>query len=127
MVGDTGIEPVTSSVSTRSGPIRYVDILLYALLAGLVSIGLGGCCRRCFARSSPRFLPSEGADHLCGHPVAQAPPGRAAPAWSRWSTPLSDRPGPGGRGLAASRCAMDTRQALTSQSGPGPGRVALAA
>jgi hypothetical protein len=30
---------------------------------------------------------SEGAASLSGHPVAQAPPGRAAPAWSSWSTP----------------------------------------
>src|SRR5215831_10849316 len=109
MVGDTGIEPVTSSVSTRSGPIRDVGIWLYALLTGLVSVGFGGWPWRWITRSSPRFLPSGGLDHLCGHPVAQAPPGRAAPVWSRWSTPLSDRPGPDRRGLAASRCAVGSR------------------
>ena len=78
---------MTSSVSARSRSIRHVDVWLYLLLAGLVAVGLGGSFWRGFARSSPRFLPSEGVAYLSGHPVAQAPPGRAAPAWSRWSTP----------------------------------------
>jgi hypothetical protein len=82
LVGDTGIEPVTSSVSTRSRSIGDVGVWLYALVNALVVLGLGGLLRRPFAGSSLRFLPSVGVDDLRGHPIAQATPGRAAPAWS---------------------------------------------
>jgi hypothetical protein len=78
---------VTSSVSARSRSIRHVDVRLYALLVASAAIGLGRSLWRYFARSSPRILQSEGTVYLSGHPVAQAPPGRAAPAWSSWSTP----------------------------------------
>lgn len=81
------IEPKTSSVSTRSRWIRDVGRLLYGLLAAAVSVALDRPWWRRIARSSPRFLQSEGFAYLSGHPVAQATPGRAAPAWARWSTP----------------------------------------
>jgi hypothetical protein len=52
-----------------------------------VLIGLAWLLAVWVARSSPSSLPSESVAHLCGHPVAQATPGRAAPARARWSTP----------------------------------------
>src|SRR5215207_2377430 len=61
LVGDTGIEPVTSSVSTRSGWTADVGVWLHVLVRVLVVVGLGECWRRHFARSSPRFLPKLGS------------------------------------------------------------------
>jgi hypothetical protein len=60
LVGDTGIEPVTSSVSTRSGSPADMRCWLYMLLRLLVSGGLWCCWQALFARSSPRFLPKRG-------------------------------------------------------------------
>jgi hypothetical protein len=59
-----------------------------AWLGVVALIGLGGVPAVRIARSSPRFLPSEGRTYLSGHPVAQASPGRAAPACSRWRAAL---------------------------------------
>jgi hypothetical protein len=58
LVGDTGFEPVTSSVSTRSSPIRDVRSWLYALLTALALIGVAWCADLLAARSSPRILPT---------------------------------------------------------------------
>jgi hypothetical protein len=60
-VSDTGIEPVTSSVSTRSGPVCDLHRSLYRLLTVLVLVGVWGCWRRLVARSSPRILPKLGS------------------------------------------------------------------
>src|SRR5262249_11571905 len=56
MVGDTGIEPVTSSVSVTSGRDHGLFVDLYALLAVLVLVGLRWPVTVLIARSSPEFL-----------------------------------------------------------------------
>jgi len=69
LVGDTGIEPVTSSVSTRSTSAADMDLWLSALVGSLVLIGLRKPWRRPFARSSPRFLPGTGSLSAEVHPA----------------------------------------------------------
>jgi hypothetical protein len=131
MVGDTGFEPVTSSVSTRSTWLRRVAFWLYALVT--VSVCLGQLLGRApfQTRSSPSFLPSSSVRP--GVPVGSASrragssrPGRARRV--QVERPTSERPGPGGRGLVA----FGARWAAASwrpcfQSARVPGRVALAA
>ncbi len=117
-------EPTTSYVSTKSGLASYVNVWLSALVVALACLGLGKRWWRFIARSSPRFFPREGVPYLSGHPVAQAPPRRAAPAWSRWSAPLDERPGPGRRWLPPGVRWLPRRASL---SRPGPGLAALAA
>jgi hypothetical protein len=56
---------------------------------------------------------------LVRHPVAQAPPCRAASARSRRSAPPDERPGPGGRGLVAS----GARRGADRSRHPGAARV----
>jgi hypothetical protein len=52
-------ELTTPSVSTRSGLASGLRRSLYRLLTVLVLVGVGDCWRRRFARSSPRFLPTD--------------------------------------------------------------------
>jgi hypothetical protein len=65
MWGDTGIEPVTSSVSTRSSSAADLGVWVYVLVRALVAVGLGECRRRLSARSSPRFLPGGALTQAC--------------------------------------------------------------
>jgi len=100
-----GHEPVTSSVSVTSGWGHGLRWGLYALLTALVLVGLLELAAVPSTRSSPRILHQRGCwvwSSRWGFPVAQACPDRAAPAWSRWSAPPDERPGPGRRGLVAS-------------------------
>jgi hypothetical protein len=48
---------VTSSVSVRTHPRRYLGVWLSALVGPVVVVGLLRCVRRFVARSSPRILP----------------------------------------------------------------------
>jgi hypothetical protein len=68
VVGDTGFEPVTSSVSTRSTWLIYLRTIAFSLLRALVPIGLRRSQTGQEARSSPRFLPATrvAADLACG-------------------------------------------------------------
>ncbi|MDR7273596.1 hypothetical protein J2S41_000374 [Catenuloplanes atrovinosus] len=57
LVGDTGFEPVTSSVSTRYRSWRELGVLLYVLVTTLVAVGLRWSAGADFARPSPGILP----------------------------------------------------------------------
>src|SRR4051812_8004603 len=65
LVGDTGIEPVTSSVSNWSSARSVLRLWTYYLVKALVAVGLGECLRVRFARSSPRFLPMIRKSRVC--------------------------------------------------------------
>jgi hypothetical protein len=58
-VGDTGIEPVTSSVSVRLGITLHLGARLFSLFTLSISAGLWWCGARLIARSSPRILPGQ--------------------------------------------------------------------
>ncbi len=57
-MGDTGIEPVTSSVSARLGAPHNLNRWLSGLVTALVPVGLSRSHSWRIARSSPRFRPT---------------------------------------------------------------------
>ena len=90
LVGDTGIEPVTSSVSTRSGTDHDMGISLFHLLVALVGLGLALCRRVRISRSSPRFLPRGGLRRVQPFPSsAGGSPRRSSRGGGRAEGPAS--------------------------------------
>jgi len=97
-------ESATSSVSTRLGSRRHVEVWLYKLVIALACVGLAMFRSMRIRRSSPSFLPTHGSGPnprlvLASRRAGFARPGHACPV--QVERPTDVRPGPGRRGLVA--------------------------